>query len=416
MASSGTGMPAFARLVHEAGIELLTYVYPRTEMNAALAESGRTSVRRRSLPADLTGYLAVALPLHRGESQTAVLENLGEGLWAMTGRAPPPMPSGAAITLARQRLGTEPLAALHRRCVRPLATPDTLGSWFRGYRLLALDGSSLSVPDTPANAEAFGRPGSRRRPAAFPRLRLTALVEVGTHAVLAWRHGPWRQSESRQAQDLMAELGPGQLVLADRYYCGYPLWSKALATGAALLWRARDRMHFPVLRRHPDGSYDSEIAPPRSARRSARPVPVRVIEYTLPAAPGRVYRLLTNLTPAQAPAAELAALYRERWEVEHVLREIKSQLLTPGAGAALRGRTPTLVHQELQGLMLGHYAIRALMHEAAARSGEDPDRLSFARALRIVRRRLQSPGAFSPWGDQQRVRAHGGADPEEVEP
>ena len=230
-------------------------------------------------------------------------------------------------------------------------------------------------------------------------MRLTALVEVGTRAAFAWRAGAYDESEEAQAEVLLPRLSAGMLVLADRGYCGFPLWRRATGTGADLLWRVKVNLRLPVLERFGDGSYRSVLrGSGQDRRRSRGECPVRVVEYTLADADSPIYRLATTLLdPAAAPATELAALYHERWEVETAYDEVKTHILGPGA--LLRSKTPDLVLQEVRGLMLAHYAVRRLIHEAARRVDEDPDRLSFVHAVRVVRRRVENPGV-SPLGEQ----------------
>jgi hypothetical protein len=240
---------------------------------------------------------------------------------------------------------------------------------------------------------------------AYPQLRVLALVETGTHALFGAAMGGCRTSEHALLPDLLPQLQPGMLCLCDRGFWGYDLWNQALATGAALLWRApkdlrlsRDRTDLP------DGSYLSQIYRGKDWKAKRQGVTVRVVDYQLEgvAAAEPFYRVITNLLdPVQAPAEELAALYPERWEEESVFDEVKTHLR--GARVVLRSQTPDLVKQEVWGLLLAHYAVRGLMHEAALAGNQDPDRLSFVHAVRVVRRLLPQWAAFSPL---QRVTLH----------
>lgn len=376
---------------------VLAHAFPMDVMRAALSECGRTSTRRRALPAELMMYYVIALGLYRAYPMPEIFRCMAEALRPFGGGPPPVrVPTSQALTIARERLGTAPFEVLRRLRVRPLARPRTRGSWFHGLRLMALDGTTLTVPDDRRNRDAFGLPASARGATAFPQLRLTTLTETGTHAMVAWRYGRYRESERRQAIDLLPALTPDMLVLADRGFGGYALWTQAVATDAGLLWRLRDGLRLPVRGLHEDGSYDSELMPPK-ATPGQSPAPVRIVEYTLP---GRdtIYRLATNLAPALAAAPQLAALYHERWETEGAYDEIKTHLLTPGPGAstALRSRTPELVRQEMEGVLLAHYAARMLAHETAHRHRTDPDRISFSHTVRVIRRHLQNPRSFPP--------------------
>lgn len=271
---------------------------------------------------------------------------------------------------------------LRRLRVQPVADPRTPGAHYRGLRLLAYDGTTLNLPDEADNREGFGLPGRGRGPAAFTPARVTALVELGTRVAFAWEYGPYQEAERVQAECLHRYLGPESLLLADRGFTGAGLWHSAVRTGADLLWRVRRDTALPVCGVLPDGSYLSTFAD----------APARVVEYTLADGQPDPYRLLTTLLdPARAPAAELAALYHERWEIESTYDEIKTHLL--GRHPILRAKTPALVEQEIEGLMLAHYAVRHFLHEAACTAEQDPDRLSFTHAVSVVRRRIQNPGA-----------------------
>ncbi len=262
---------------------------------------------------------------------------------------------------------------------------------------MAFDGSSLNLPDEARSRERFGLPGPSRGSSAFPQARVTAMVEVGTHAAFAWHAGPLAGSGAEQAEQLPGHLSSGMPVPADRYYTGFPLWSRAVATGADLLWRFRSNMRFPVVEALADGSWRSAVrGSGRDRRRSRGELPVRTVAYRIEGGDGTVTLATTLLDHRAAPAAGLAALYHERWEIETAYDEVKTHI--PGPGAALRSKTPDPVFQEIDGLMLAHHAVRRLIHEAAGKVGEDPDRLSFVHAVRVMRRRIIDPGAFPPRG------------------
>jgi hypothetical protein len=266
--------------------------------------------------------------------------------------------------------------------------------------VVSLDGSTLDLADTVANDQAFGRPQARSGRSGYPQLRFVSLVEKGSHVLFGSRLGPYRASEIALAEELLGWLHQGLLCLSDRYFYGFPLWSKAAATGADLLWRVKKNLILPCHRRLADGSYLSKVYARESDRRRDHDgLVVRVIEYELEGLPGAepLYRLITTvLDPKRAPARELAALYHERWEIETAFDELKTHLR--GAQIILRSKTPELVRQEFYGLLMTHYALRGLMHEAALKADEDPDRLSFVHAVRVVRRKLPLLVALSPPG------------------
>jgi hypothetical protein len=327
---------------------------------------------------------------------------MSDGLaWLSHGVVPELRVGKSGISQARTRLGWEVMREIAERRLRPLATPQTPGAWYRGYRLVSLDGSCLEVTDEAANALAFGYPGSKHGEVGFPQVKFVALVETGTHAMLAVQLGRYGSGEIALAQALLPKLAPDMLCLADRGFISYEFFEKARATGAQLLWRGRKNLILPVEQVLADGSYMSSLYPSpreRASRRGA--IPVRVIDYRIEGAEGGeksepLYRLLTTLTdPLQAPAQELAALYHERWEIESAFDEFKTHLRGPKR--VLRSKTPELVRQEFYGLVLTHYAIRELIHQAALERKLDPDRLSFTGTLHLIRRKLPHAGALPP--------------------
>ncbi|MYG26551.1 MAG: IS4 family transposase [Boseongicola sp. SB0677_bin_26] len=397
MARTAATFTGGTRLSDYLSVSVIARVYPREAVRAALRSLGRDSRRRRDLPAEVMVYYVIAMALFRTVSAREVLRCLVDGLRWISPDLPVRVSGKSSISRARTRLGAAPFLALRDSCVAPLARPGTPGAWYRGLRLVAFDGSSLNLPDEARNREAFGLPGSPRGSSAFPQARVTAMVELGTHAAFAWHAGPLAESEAEQAERLLGHLSSGMLVLADRYYTGFPLWSRAAATGADLLWRFKGNMKFPVVEALDDGSWRSVIrGSGRDRRRSRGELPVRIVAYRIEGGGEATMLATTLLDHRAAPAAELAALYHERWEIETDCDEVKTHILGPGA--ALRSKTPDLVYQEIDGLMLAHYAVRRLIHEAAEKAGEDPDRLSFVHAVRVMRRRIINPGAFPPRG------------------
>jgi Transposase DDE domain/Insertion element 4 transposase N-terminal len=335
-----------------------------------------------------------------GSSTREVLRCLLEGLRWLWGAEAVKVAGKSGISQARSRLGEAPLQQLYGQVVGPIATRASKGAWHRRWRLVSLDGSCLDVADTEANRAAFGLPGASRGESAFPQLRFVALVENGTHVLFGARLGGYAEGETALAHAALAALRPGMLCLADRQFFGHALWQAAAGTGADLLWRGKHNLRLPREAVLADGSYLTTVYPSdKDRRRRTGGVRVRVVEYRLQGVAGAepLYRLLTTICdPAQAPAAELAALYHERWEIEGALAELKTRLR--GARVVLRSKTPALVRQEFWGLLLAHFAVRGLMHEAALKADEDPDRLSFSHAVRVVRRKVPLFAALPPSG------------------
>jgi hypothetical protein len=400
MAGVPAGLPAGVRLSDHISLGVIARAFPPDRVRQVVAETGKASERERDLPAQVMVYYAIALALYMGSSTREVLRCLLEGLRWLWGAEAVKVAGKSGISQARTRLGEAPLCRLYEQVVHPVATRATKGAWYRRWRLVSVDGSCLDVADTEENRTAFERPGASRGESAFPQLRFVALVENGTHVLFGARLGGFAEGETTLAREVLAALRPGMLCLADRQFFGHALWQEAAATGADLLWRVKRNLRLPREAVLADGSYLTTIYPSEKDRRHrANGCRLRVVEYRLAgiADAEPLYRLVTTLLdPAQAPAEELAALYHERWEIEGALAELKTHLR--GARIVLRSKAPALVRQEFWGLLLAHFAVRGLMHEAALRADEDPDRLSFLHAVRVIRRKLPQFTALSPSG------------------
>lgn len=387
-------------------------------IDEVLESTGRVELRRRLLPARAVVYFVLALCLF-GSAESAVqpgyravLRTLTEKLRHLPGLGFQRLPTSSALTRARRRLGEKPLRALFEETSGPLATPEDLGAYAFGLRLVAWDGTTLDVPDTEENAAAFGFSNPAINTCGSPQVRLMALVESGTHGLIdAAFDGVERASEYVLARALLAALTPDMLLLADRYFVGYELWADARATGAHLIWRVKKGQVFTPLRVLPDGSYLSIMPTPaetrrlgadRAAGRAGDGTPqghlVRIIDYTVRsrAEDGSTrhdtFRLVTSLLDhRRAPARELAMIYNERWEIENSFAELKNRLR--GAGFTLRSRSPELITQEVYALLTVYHALCALEHETARQAGIDPDRISFSVTVQLVRLRVPSQAA-----------------------
>jgi hypothetical protein len=401
MARTAADLPPGTRITDYISLGVVTKTIPLEQIQACLAATGKQSIRQRDLPAAVVVYYVIALALYMQVSYREVLRCLLEGLqWLLGPSATVHVAGKSGISQARTRLGWAPLQRLYVDVARPIAVAETKGAWYRAWRLVTLDGSTLDVADTAENVAAFGRPGASRGTSAYPQVRVVALVENGTHVLFASAMGDTATGETTLARTVVRALTAPMLCLADRNFFGFALWTEARATGADLLWRIKKNLDLPCVELLPDGSYVSTIYASQVDRRhQTNGVRVRVIDYRLEGVPDAepVYRLLTTLLdPAAAPAEELAALYHERWEIETAFAELKTHLR--GAQIVLRSKTPDLVRQEFYGLLLAHFAVRALMHEAALRVNDDPDRLSFVHAVRVIRRKLPRYVAIPPSG------------------
>ena len=384
MPSLYTEAAALAQWPTAERLRALKRIIPRARIQAVLRRTGHARRRYLRLPAWFMVWFVIALGLFCRDSYRQVFK------WLQPYRRNG-TPGRSTFCEARQRLGVTPLFLVAQEVVELQATPQTPGAFYQGWRLMALDSFVVDVPDSPANARIFGRPGSHRSPAAFPQARVLALCEVGTHVLWKTQLKPCRRSEVTMAPALLRFLQEDMLLLWDRNFLSYDLVQQVRQRRAQLLARIKNNLIFRPLRRLRDGSYLAKLYPsPRHRDRDEGGVVVRIIEYTLndPGRPGsgERHRLLTTLrSAARHPAQRLIALYHERWEEEVTIDEIKThQRERP----VLRSETPAGVLQEIQGLVLAHYVVRVLMCEAAERNELPPRRLSFTGALKVLRCRL----------------------------
>lgn len=370
-------------------VDALQQAIPTTAISQVIDQEGRTEVRTRRLTAVLTVWLVIALHLFPTVSISGVFRKLVRGMRLLWPDPEVPLPGDSALAYRRQQLGARPLVALFKQVCQPIATPQTRGAFLFGLRLMAIDGTSEDLPDTPANAKAFGRHTSARGASAFPQLQGVYLVECGTHVVVDVGFWPCHTSERVGGFRLMRSVTRGMLVLWDRGFHDFDMVLNARQRGAHVLSRLPAGVQPLPLRTLPDGSLLAYLLPSDYARRKAglrllvRIVPYIISDPTLPGY-GETHRVLTTLlNPRLAPAHDLACGYHERWEIELVIDEIDTHQRL--VGRTLRSLTPVGVIQELYGVLLAHYAVRVLMHEAALAADVDPDRLSFVHALEIVR-------------------------------
>ena len=417
-------MPARApassgRLAAPAGLGILTAEITPELVDEVIDLCGCREKRRRLLPARAVVYFVLGLCLFSGADSHAppgyrsVMRWLTNGVRHLHGLA---LPTSSALTRARQRLGSKPLELLFDLRRGPLAGKETAGAFAFGLRLVAWDGTGIDVADTPENTREFGvtQGGS-------PQIRLLALTECGTHAVIdAAFDGVEKASEHKLARRLLHALGPGMLLLADRNFAGYELWGLVTAAGADMAWRIKKNLVLPPARILDDGSFLSVMPTPaenvrlgqaRARGKPLRELPeghlIRVIEYTVTVATadGRTrtepFRLATTLLDCkQAPARQLAAIYHERWEIENSYGELKTRLR--GAEFILRSRSPDLACQELYAFLTVYQALCALRADAARTAGTGPHRVSFTVTLRVAR----DHAAAAPPAGQGHSRRH----------
>jgi hypothetical protein len=427
----------------QVSLGVLVNAVPRDAVDEAVAVCGGRERRSDGkLPAHVITYLTLALCLFPDDDYTEVATKVTGSLdrWGCWD-ASWSVPTASAITQARKRLGRRVFPELFERTCGPVAGDASpvagmhalgtaRGSFLRGWRLLAIDGFEVDVPDTKENAAEFGYAGSGENRSAFPKARVVALAECGTHAFVAAEVDAYHVGEKTLAQRLYPRLRADELLTADRGFYSWQAWDSAAATGAALLWRAPTQLQLPVMAVLGDGTYLTVLIKPsiRVARRDrilaaarngadlttladalderGRPVAhlARAIEYDVPDrdgnGTGELIALLTTILdpggPDGARADELAAAYQQRWEEETANDQLKTHLRGPGR--VLRSKLPDLVHQEIWAYLIVHHAISALTARASAAADLDPDSISFAKALRLIRRTATGTAAIPPCG------------------
>jgi hypothetical protein len=383
-------------------LEGLSKVIAPEIMEQALLETGRDKQRACRLSHRVMLWVVLAMGLLTHLPIRQVFKH------AQRMRRGQKTPSRSNLCEARQRLGVQPVRCVFDLVVRPLATPETPGAFYKGLRAMGIDGTVQDVPDTPANAERFGRSSGGRGDGAFPQVRKVSLVELGTHVEVAMAIGGWQDSEQKLVSQLWDKIPADALLIEDRGFFSYEHWKKLLER-VKLLVRVKSTLVLKPIQRLPDGSFLAKIYPSSYARQKDRDgIVVRVIDYTLDDAQrtghGERHRLLTNLFDHEThPALELACHYHERWEEELVFDEQKTHQdpRRPGKPAQLRSQTPEGVEQELYALSLGHFVVRTLMLEAAKQEDLDVDRLSFTGCLRILQARLPECDSSTSMGLEQ---------------
>lgn len=362
---------------------LVSAVCPPQLVDRVIDDCGRREKRHRLLPARLVVYALLLRCWYHQLGYQRVLRLLQHS--ALSPRRWP-VPCASAFLLARDRLGPEVLRSLFLALAGPLAEPGAEGCWWRGRRLMALDGTTVEVAPTAGLEATFGGPqveGRVRK--GRPQLRLTALIECGTRAIADLTWGPYDEGEATQAERLLGAIRPGMLVIADRNLRGIDLWQQFLEAGADLVWRVDSYRATKVINFLPDGTGLARMRSPHG-----RSVLVRVVAYKLFDS-NEVYRLITNiLDPELAPAAELAALYAERWEIETCFRELK---VTQCALPALTSKRLERVVQDLWANAAAYQITRHLAYRAASSMPDlDCDRISFTALLDALRGGLRMTG------------------------
>ena len=398
MDSIGQGRPSTAIGFHwpeeSVVVEALTRMIRPEDIDAVLAATRPKKRRLRRLPLVVVVWLVICFGVWSQDSIPTIWRRLSgtvRALFAALGGRRPPVKS--AFSQARQRLGAAPMHRLFRLAARPVATEQTIGAFYKGMRMRAIDGVHLDVMDTPANAAAFGRPSTTRNGQAvaggYPQVLAVCLCETGTHIIQDLVIRPGNSGEKRPARWLLRQVPGGDLLLWDSGFYSHKLLAEAMERGIQVLGPVPAGVVLRPIQRLSDGSYLAKTYPTQYARQKDRDGRLlRIIEYTFddPNRPGHGerHRLVTTLLDEkECPARELICLYHQRWEIEIANDELKTHQLARLVD--LRSRTPGGVRQEIYGILLAYNAVRGLMHEAALAEQIDPRRLSFLDSLRIIR-------------------------------
>jgi hypothetical protein len=371
-------------------LNALEQAIPQATVEAVIADLGAEEQRLRKLPAMVTLLLCVAMGLFTNMSLEQVLIKMVKGLrYIWPGDEDYQTANKSAICQARYRLGAQPVVELFHRVCKPIATEQTPGAFLFGLRLMSIDGDIEDVPDTPANVAFFGRHHGGRGDGAFPQMQAVYLCESGTHAICDAGLWPCHTSERVGGLRMLRSVAEGMLVMWDRGFHSFDMAVQTRRRKAHFLGRLPAHVKPKFVQALPDGSYLAYIYPSDYQRKKrGEHLLVRVIEYIIDdpnrSGQGELHRLITSLLdPDLYPAHTLACEYHQRWEVEITIDEMNTHQRLPNI--PLRSQKPAGVIQEAYGLLIAHYAVRAVMHEAAVQNGLDPDRLSFINAVQIIR-------------------------------
>ena len=399
MARTKAELTAGARMADFLTIGFLAMQCPLAKVRQTLEKHGAHSKRRRGLPHEVLVYFVMMMVLYADIAYEDVMRLVVEGLRTLLGEVglESTTVTKGAISQARGLVGEAPLRQLYEEQVRPHGPADMPGVMFHGHRVMAIDGTTLTMPDEKSNSDYYGHLSGGYGDAAFPVMRFVGMTECGTHTICFAHHGTFKEGELTLAQYVMDHADKSMIVTADRGFCSYEFWQRGLRTGAKLLFRVKKTFSLPRIETLPDGSYLSEIHSNKNLRQKVETTVVRVIEYALDGIPGAEpsYRLITNWVGKDSPSAiELAALYHRRWTIEETFDEFKTHLAD--RKVILRSKRPELVKQEFYALLLTHAAIRKLMTEAADRTQQSAVDISFIHAVRVLQRRMPSVGSIPP--------------------
>jgi hypothetical protein len=391
-------------LTSKISLSYLCKSYSKKLIDSAILDAGVKEQRVRILPSNIVFYYTLALVMYPGVAAKEVMRILLENIGFKTNKASLANASESftvaksAITKARKRLGYESLKNIYDKHVNPIAIKGNKWSFYKDLRLVAIDGTIIDLPDSKENNDHFKRQmGDGKSP--FPQARMISIAECGTQVIFKSDIASIKIGEITMAKDMLKNLSKGMLCTADRNYACYELWDIADNTGASLLWRVKSNAKLPIKEILPDGSYISTLTASYDKKSQKKVRVIELLSKCIDPQTGKdkeeIYRFITNIIDHEIlPAKDVSDIYRSRWEIETSFKELKISL--PNYKSLIRAKVPDLVYQELYAILLVHYSVRQLMHEAAISMEIDPDTLSFTHSLSVVKRKSQSLAIFFP--------------------
>ena len=395
MARTKRVVPLSSIVTHKISLAFISKSYDKDLIEKAISLYDRKERRVRLLPSHIVFYYVLSLMMYPGVAAKEVLAILLENFNISQDFPDQKIPVKSAITKARKRLGYEPLKHIYDNYVKPIANSNSKGSFYRGLRLVSIDGTIINLPDSKSNTLCFKKD---QQLSPLPPARMVCLCETGTHLLFGAKISSIKDGEATIAKEILKNLTKDMLCVADRNFFGYNCWKAASKTEASLLWRMKSNVKLPIIKRFSDGSYLSQYQ-----KEGTKDIfQLRVVEIlgkSLDSNTGQIkeeiYKFVTNiLDPDLLPAQDFMKLYMSRWEIENSFKELK--VIMPNYQSIIRAKLPELVYQEIYALLLVHYAIRSLMHESALQEDIDPDELSFIHSFAIIKRKARNYPLFSP--------------------
>jgi len=393
------------KISEQVSVGVFSQIYPTNVIDTLVEQSPDVQKKKRRVrhfvPESVIWFVLV-MALWTRLSQGRVWDKLTHKLVELHPNEDIVIAKASALSYQRDLIGEQIVRQLMETCCHPICSPQTPGAFYKGMRLMAIDGTLFNTQDTTRNDAAFGRSQNQYGKGAYPQIRVVSLLECGSHVTIDISLGGYCRSEVHGAHDVLGKVTAGMLVMHDAGLFGGGLWQGLRQREAHVLSAIGETILLGTQQREvlSDGSYLTWLSPSSGAIYPLeQPMSIRVIEYRITDArlgePDKIYRLATTLLDEKAyPARELIVLYHERWEIELAYDEIKTHQRQQQK--VLRSKTPEGVRQEVYATFLAHYAVRMLMGQAAAEVGIDPDRISFTEAVFQINEAIDDAMVFAP--------------------